>query len=274
MNASTHLHGENGPSALARLAHLAGLEEAAIVVRPCSPLSDRTTPFAGGAELDAAAPIYPASMIKLPLAAAVTGLWDAGVLSRDAEAIVTAANMTANDAASPLVPGYATRLDLAVHLMLSRSDNVATNVLIDVAGRDRATAYVRSLGLTETAIRRKLSGSEPLIDDPAATGRNAHTARDAAELLGLIAGRTIPGAEWLHAALANQVWNDKLSPGLRPGDRFAHKTGETDEVSHDGGILDLDDGARYVIVVYTRLGASRRTDEHFAEFMRLLRPAL
>ncbi len=50
--------------------------------------------------------------------------------------------------------------------MLTRSDNVATNVLIDVVGRARATAFAERTGLGATAVRRKLSGALPLIDDP------------------------------------------------------------------------------------------------------------
>jgi len=36
-----------------------------------------------------------------------------------------------------------------------------------------------------------------------------------------------------------------------PGDRFMHKTGETDEMSHDAGILVTAQGRRYVVVLYT-----------------------
>jgi beta-lactamase class A len=268
MNASTHLHGGGDPFELARLAEAAGLGEPAIVVERL---------FGGEpvtAALDPGAPISPASMIKVPLAAALCALWERGVLSPQGAATVSAAHVTANDDVSPFVAGYATDLASAARAMVSRSDNVATNLLIDAVGRDVATEYARALGLRATAIRRKLSGAVPLIDDPAATGRNAHPAADAARLFRLIATDAIPGARRLHALLAEQRWNDKLSPGLRPGDRFAHKTGETDEVSHDGGILDTAEGARYVVVVYTRRGASPETDARLARFMELLRPLL
>jgi beta-lactamase class A len=66
----------------------------------------------------------------------------------------------------------------------------------------------------------------------------------------------------------------KLSRGLEPGDAFAHKTGDTDEVSHDAGILMLNDGSRWVVVVYTELPSSDEHDARFATFMRSLRPYL
>ena len=220
------------------------------------------------------AALAPASMIKVPLAAALARLWLEGVNRPEDRVTIVQANMTPNDAASPLEPGYRASLDELGRLMLTRSDNVATNTLIDVIGRGRATAFARSWGLLATAVRRKLSGALPLIDDPEAQGRNAHPAGDAATLFERIARNSVPGADWLRNALAAQEWNTKLSTGLWPGDRFAHKTGDTDEVSHDGGILDLGGGARYVVVVYTALPTSPENDARFGRFMHALRPML
>ena len=255
------------PDRLGALAAEAGLSRPSIVLKDLA---------AGGSEaaLDAWAALSPASMIKVPLAAALCDLWDRGETAPDATVAVAAANMTANDADSPLVPGYEATLEEAAALMLTRSDNVATNVLIDVVGRARATAYAERTGLGATAVRRKLSGALPLIDDPGATGRNAHPAGDAARLFAAIAQGSVPGAQWLLRTLGEQRWNDKLSPGLSPGDAFAHKTGETDEVSHDGGILTTAAGRRYVLVVYSALPAGPQADAAFAQFMTLLRPLL
>jgi beta-lactamase class A len=216
-------------------------------------------------------PLYPASMIKVPIAACALAN---DRLQENAPIVVSDADMTANDAASPLVPGYRATIRELVELMVTRSDNVATNALIDALGRDRATAYARRLRLRGTAVRRKLSGSLPLIDDPAATGRNTHPAGDSARLFSLVAERAIAGAETLHGVLHRQQWNEKLPRGLRPGDRFAHKTGDTEEVTHDGGILDTAEGERYVIVVYTAMPSSAEGDSRMAEFMSLLRPLL
>jgi len=214
--------------------------------------------------IDPQTTIYPASMIKLPIAIAAACAESAGRLRWGDRVEVGAPNLTVNDAPSPLRAGYVATIAELVDLMLSRSDNVATNVLIDVLGRERASADLADLGFPETVVRRKLSGALPLIDDPDASGRNTHSARDAAELLSRIA----------RAILHEQYWNTKLSTGLQAGDRFAHKTGDTDEVSHDGGILTLSTGERYVIVVYTSLESTDANDRRFGEFMRRLRPHL
>jgi beta-lactamase class A len=218
--------------------------------------------------------IYPASMIKLPLAVAAGAAIAGGRLAWTSPATVDRANLTANDVASPMVEGYATSVRELVTWMLQRSDNVATNVLFDVLDRDRATADLHALGFTDTFVRRKLSGSEPLIDDPAATGRNSFSAAQAADLLVALATDRLPEAPALRSILATSWWDVKLSRGLEPGDAFAHKTGDTDEVSHDGGILTLDGGGTWIVVAYTDRPSSDEQDACFGAFMRAVRPHL
>jgi len=218
--------------------------------------------------------VYPASMIKLPLAVAIGIAIGEARLRWDTPVTVDPRNATVNDAPSPMIPGYRTTVEELTTFMLQRSDNVATNQLYDVLGRDRATADVQALGFATTAFRRKLSGALPLIDDPEATGRNTFPAAEAAELLAAIADDGVPEAAALRRILATSWWDVKLSRGLEPGDAFAHKTGDTDEVAHDGGILTLLGGARWVIVVYTELPSSDEHDARFGAFMRALRPYL
>jgi len=267
-NASTRLHPPTviEPGRLEHLAVEAGLAGASVVLESL----DGPSRVAHDPDL----PLYPASMIKLPIAAALAERCAAGSLSWDDRVPVSPANLTANDAPSPFVAGSDARLADLMHEMIAASDNVATNVLIDVLGRETIAASCAPFGLRATAVRRKLSGSLPLIDDPDATGRNAHPASDAARLFRGIAERGGGTQRAVLAALMAQRWNDKLSRGLRPGDRFAHKTGDTDEVSHDGGILTLDDGRRFVLVVFTALASGPETDALFAAFSRALRPAL
>jgi beta-lactamase class A len=213
-------------------------------------------------------------MVKLPLAAAIGVAIRAGRLRWDTPVTVDPRNVTVNDAPSPMIPGYSTTVEELTTYMLQRSDNVATNQLFDVVGRERATTDVHALGYPRTALRRKLSGALPLIDDPEATGRNTFPAAEAAELLAAIADDGIPEAAALRRILATSWWDVKLSRGLEPGDAFAHKTGDTDEVAHDGGILTLTGGARWVVVVYTELPSSDEHDARFGAFMRALRPFL
>jgi len=150
-------------------------------------------------------------------------------------------------------------------------------VLFDVVGRERATQIARErLGLRDTAFYRKLSGSEPLIDDPGWDGvhRNTHPAADCAQLMRAIADNAIPNAALLRDMLGAQEWNEKLSGGLLSWDRFLHKTGDTSEVTHDGGILITGEGERFIVVAYTGLPSTPENNARFAPFMRRIREQL
>jgi beta-lactamase class A len=252
---------------LALLARGAGLRDAQIHVRRLGQSGPHWS-------RDDGRTIYPASMIKVPLAAAVASAIRAGRLRWDTPVTVDPRNATVNDAPSPIVPGYRTTVEELTTFMLQRSDNVATNQLYDVLDRERATADVHALGFAGTAFRRKLSGALPLIDDADETGRNTLPAAEAAELFVALAEDRIPEAATLRRILATSWWDVKLSRGLEPDDAFAHKTGDTDEVAHDGGILTLPDGARWVIVVFTDVASSDEHDARFGAFMRALRPYL
>jgi beta-lactamase class A len=259
------------PDVLLAAALEAGLRPASLVVAPLDAA-------AGAVTVEPELPLYPASMIKVPLAAAALSAIASGHLpSLDSTVTVEAANVTANDAASPMIPGYESTLRELIWFAIARSDNVATNVLFDVVGRERATEIARDrFGLRATAFYRKLSGSEPLIDDPGWDGahRNSHPADDCGHLMRAIAENAIPHAALLREMLAAQEWNEKLNGGLLSWDRFLHKTGDTSEVTHDGGILITGEGKRFVIVVYTGLASTPENNARFAPFMRRIRELL
>lgn len=262
MDASTCMHFQE----LARFAKQSELRRPAFAL---TRLSDGAS-----AAYRAERPLYPASLIKVPLVAAAMLLHGRGLVG-SGPFTIDVANLTANDAPSPLVAGYEAALEELCTLAITRSDNVATNQLYDVLGRERASIIVREeLGLRNTGFRRKLSGGHPLLRDPQQTGRNTFPASDAARLFTLIAQDAFPGAAFLYSILERQEWNSKLSAGLHPGDRFAHKTGDTEEVSHDGGILVTEKDDRYVIVVYSGSGSSPDTDARFAALMRSVREML
>src|SRR5579884_3670153 len=120
---------------VARLAEQHELDRPSIVVEP---LDGRLAPsWVHRPER----PLYPASMIKVPLLAAAFILSARGEVPETS--VIAEANMTVNDAPSPLEPGYSATLDELCELAITRSDNVATNQLFDALGRERASRLVR-----------------------------------------------------------------------------------------------------------------------------------
>lgn len=224
--------------------------------------------------------IYPASVIKVAIMAEAFRQYALGQLRPETRVIVAEANQTTTDAPTPFVSGYCSTVSELVEYMIAFSDNIATNQLIDVLGRERVTEHMRSLGLKTFLLGRKLSGSEPLIVDPGVVGMNRMPAEEIRLLLCLIARDALPAATEQRAILARCVHNDKLAAGLAKDDVFMHKTGETSDVSHDAGILTTAQGRHYVIVLYTQVtpnpdgSDASHANPAMAHFMRSLRAAL
>ena len=228
----------------------------------------------------AAEPIYPASVIKVPIMAEAFHRFDAGDLSPDDRVTIAGKNLTPTDEPTPFVSGYVATAGEMVERMITHSDNVATNQLIDVLRRERVTAFMRALGLESSFLGRKLSGAEPFVEDEEMTGRNRLPPDEIGRLLALIALDLVPGASEQRAILGRCVDGGKLAAGLCGGDRFMHKTGETSDTNHDAGILFTSSGARYVIVLYTTSDRSAdpspasRSNAAMAMWMRRVRQEL
>ena len=199
--------------------------------------------------------VYPASVIKVPIMAEAFHQYEQGKLAPDTRVIVSAANQTATAGPAPFATGYNATISELVDAMIVYSDNVATNQLMDVLRRESVTRYMHELGLETFLLGRKLSGSEPLIEDPEMTGRNRLPANEIGLLLELIALGRVAGAAEQEAILSRCDDNNKLTPGLRQGDIFEHKTGETSQMSHDAGILMTAEGKKYVVVLYCEVDA-------------------
>lgn len=174
----------------------------------------------------------------------------------------------------PIKVGETWTLGRLTEVMILRSDNVATNTLIDFLGRKNVTDLVQSVGLAKTHVRHKLSSGSD-VDDPENTGYNQMPARDAATLLMLVArGRLVSpkASQAMYSLLAGQL-DRELIAGALPGDAaYAGKTGKLSSARNDAAIVRAP-GREYVLVVYTHLPGSqgrlliqsvtRAVDEHF-----------
>jgi beta-lactamase class A len=135
--------------------------------------------------------------------------------------------------------------------MITRSSNLATNILIERVGADRAQRTARALGAWSIQVLRG-------VEDGAAYRaglNNTTTARDLGVLLQAIAsGRAASGAacDSMLAILGRQEFNEGIPVGVARGTRVAHKTGWIGEVVyHDAAVVYPSDGGRYVLVVLT-----------------------
>ena len=143
-----------------------------------------------------------------------------------------------------------TRLTLrdVAALMISVSDNSATNIIIDRVGMDNVNALLDSLGLSHTRLRRKMMDLKA-----AAEGReNVATPREMMTLL-----EDLYGGKVLNKQLTEDFFNllsihkESYIPRELPEDlRVANKPGELEGVRNDSGVVFT--GSRpFVISVMT-----------------------
>jgi beta-lactamase class A len=140
-----------------------------------------------------------------------------------------------------------TLLDLA-HLMITVSDNTASNMLIDRLGCEAVNARLERLGLRRTRLGRKFY-------DFAARDRgldNWLTAGEMADLLTGLEQRTALPPESCDLALAimrQQQFDNRLPKLLPPDTPVANKTGSITGVCHDAGIIYSPAGPLVVVVL-------------------------
>ncbi len=145
--------------------------------------------------------------------------------------------------------GHKFTLEEIMTLMIIVSDNMATNILINLLGMDNINNTIQNLGLKGTKLQRKMMDSQA-----AKEGReNIITANDLATILELIYKGKNVNKEYSSMMLdimKRQQVRGRLDLYLPEEVLIAHKTGDLDNLEHDGGIVYLKD-KEYIICVLT-----------------------
>jgi beta-lactamase class A len=163
-------------------------------------------------------------------------------------------SLSANDDSDSLVYTWlGTRQPLSVLLdhMITRSSNLATNLLIALADAKRADSTAHALGARDIQVRRGVEDGKAF----AAGLNNTTTARDLAALFVAIetnAAASRASSDSMRAILKRQEFNDEIPAGLPPGTPVAHKTGSITAHLHDAAIVYPPRRKPYVLVVLTR----------------------
>lgn len=202
--------------------------------------------------LDADA-VYPtASTIKIAVLGELYSQNERGAGARLGDVYTVASkDLVGTEGALQVMTPGVTRLtnrDLAA-LVVTLSDNSATNVLIDRVGMDNVNAWLARLGLAETRLRRHM------LDVKAAQeGReNTATPRELLMLLSaLYEGRALKKGttDEFFSMLSTQ--KNSYLPRLLPADvTIANKPGNLDGVRNDAGIVFVPDRPFAIVVMTT-----------------------
>ncbi|RYY30979.1 MAG: DUF3471 domain-containing protein [Chitinophagaceae bacterium] len=135
-----------------------------------------------------------------------------------------------------------------LHRMITRSSNLATNLVIDLIGAENANATMRSLGAHDIQVLRGVEDNKAFAKGL----NNSTTAYDLMIIMDALAtGKAVntKASEEMIKILMDQKHLDKIARKLPPGVKVASKSGSITAVSHDSGIIYLPDGRKYVLVL-------------------------
>lgn len=138
-----------------------------------------------------------------------------------------------------------------MHRMITRSSNLATNILIELADPARIERTLAELGASEMRVLRG-------VEDIPAFERGMNNTTSAYGLArvmhGVASGRVVSPAatDRIVEILEAQEFRDNIPAGLPEGTRVGNKTGWITGINHDGAIILPEGRPPYVLVVLTR----------------------
>jgi beta-lactamase class A len=152
--------------------------------------------------------------------------------------------------------GTGQTIDYLLFHMITRSSNLATNLLMQLADGKQVTATMRILGAPSIQVMRGVEDSKAYRQ-----GLNNETsAYDLLKIFEQIAlGKAVnrDASQQMVNILLQQFYKDLIPARLPEGTRVAHKTGWITGVHHDSGIIFLPGGGQLVLVLLSK----KATDE-------------
>lgn len=136
------------------------------------------------------------------------------------------------------------------YLMIIKSSNLATNILIELVDAKKVTQTMRDMGANDILVLRGVEDGKAFR----AGLNNKTSAYDLMIIFDQLAKRKVVSAsasEDMIRILLDQAFNEMIPAKLPPDVKVAHKTGGIVGVHHDSGIVILPDGRQYVLVVLT-----------------------
>lgn len=147
--------------------------------------------------------------------------------------------------------GNKARIYDIVYPMITRSSNLATNILIDLVGAENTTNTMRELGAKDIQVLRGVEDQKAFD----AGKSNTTTAYDLMIIMEVIARQKAVNEradKEMFKILADQYFKDLIPADLPEEVIVANKSGFISGVQHDSGIVQLPDGQQYVLVILSK----------------------
>ncbi len=203
-----------------------------------------------------------ASTVKIPIMIEIYRAIDRGTLSLDDTYVIRSSDKTPG---SGVLRHMHTGLQLSfgdlLYLMMSISDNTATNILIDVAEMDRINATMREIGMTDSNLGRPMRGRLAVEGEQ----ENWATPNDyTAVVKAILEGKAASPAacDAMLNTLTLQQNGRRIGRYVPTSEtyRWGSKTGSNRGVTNDVGFVESPVGTM-VIALYSRELGDRDTGE-------------
>lgn len=200
-----------------------------------------------------------ASLIKLPIMIETFRLAEEGKVKLDQVVTLKKDDQVpgAGVLTDSFTPGATLTLLDAVRLMITVSDNTATNLVLDAITIPATNATMKSLGFPETRINSKVYKGGATTVDPERSkqyGLGSTSAKEMTGILELLAGGKVvspKACEEMLGILKKNQDNELCVRYLPSGTAVAHKTGAVSAARTDAGIVYLKGKPAYIFVVLT-----------------------
>ncbi|MHB8644952.1 MAG: serine hydrolase [Thermomicrobiales bacterium] len=192
-----------------------------------------------------------ASTVKIPIMIEIFRQIDAGARSLDDRHITSAADLTPGSGVLlNLHQGLEVTLNDLLSLMISISDNMATNILIRMAGMEAVNRTMREIGMKNSVLGREMKGRPATADEQEnLAAPNDYAVAIRAILDSEAASRT--SCDAMIGLLEKQQNSRRIARYLPDGGaiRWGSKTGSVPGVTNDAGFILAPNG-RLILAVY------------------------
>jgi beta-lactamase class A len=209
-------------------------------------------------------PIHPASTMKVPVMLEVFRRANEGSLKLDDRIMIKNSFASIVDG-SPfeLDPkddseltiykriGQEATIRELVHLMITESSNLATNLLVEKVTPEATTFFMRELGADGLKVLRGVEDGKAFAQGL----NNVGTAQGLMVVLSKLAEGTAvskSASDEMLGILRAQKFGEGIPAGLPPGVTVAHKTGWITAGYHDAAVVEIPGRKPFVLVVMTR----------------------
>ncbi len=217
-------------------------------------------------------PMSTASLIKLPVMIATYEAVDKGKLSLSEMIELKKEDQVPGSGILTIhfSPGTVISLRDAVRLMITYSDNTATNLVLDQLGIPTTNECMERLGCNDTKINSKVFRRDTSINKERSKefGLGSTSARDMIKLCELLYDKKLVNEKACKQMMEHLYTCDskmKVTRFLPPNTKVAHKTGSIDDTRTDAGIIESPNGPIAFCILTNKNKDHRWVDDNEGE---------